>query len=135
MTEGLIDLEIVTPGKVIFKGKVRSFTAPGSEGSFQILPRHAPFISTIIPGVVKLIPEEGNPRKFATAGGTVEVHSNKIIMLAEEIYPAEEININEAESEILEAEKILNSKEPGLDIAGIITKLKTAKAKLKAVNS
>lgn len=135
MTQDLLELEIVTPSRVVFKGKVKSFTASGSEGSFQILPRHAPFISIIVPGVVKFTSADDNVSKFATSGGTAEVHGNKIIMLAEEIFPAGEINLSEAESEISEAEKILNSKEPGLDKARALIKLKTAKAKIKALGS
>ncbi len=134
MSDSLIHLEIVTPGRIVFSGDVKSFTAPGIEGSFQILPRHAPFITTIVPGNVKFTVGELT-NKFVTSGGTVEVHDNKITMLAESIIPIEEIDIAEAEKEKSDAEHILGSKEPGLDKAAAKHILLTANAKIKAVSA
>ena len=85
MNDKNLHLEIVTPDKTIYTGDVKSFTAPGVEGSFQILPRHAPFISTIQPGKVKIVPKDGNEIILAASGGVVEVHQNKITFLAEAV--------------------------------------------------
>lgn len=134
MADSLIHLEIVTPGRIVFSGEVKSFSAPGSEGSFQILPKHAPFITNIIPGSVKFVNATGETNKFVTSGGTVEVHADKITMLAESIISVLEIDINEAEKEKTEAEQILDSKEPGLDKVAAKHILLTAKAKIKAVS-
>lgn len=135
MSDSLIHLEIVTPGRIVFAGDVKSFTAPGSEGGFQILRNHAPFISTIIPGAVKFTTADGETRNFVTSGGTVEVHNNIITMLAESIIPVEEIDIAEAEKEKTESERILESKEPGLDKEAAKHVLLIAKAKIKAVSA
>lgn len=135
MSQNLVHLEIVTPGKVVFNDEVKSFTAPGIEGSFQILPKHAPFISTIIPGPVKFVTKENETRIFATSGGTVEVHANTITMLAESITAADEIDIAQAEQEKAEAIKILESKEPGLDKEAAKHQLQTAIAKIKLANN
>jgi F-type H+-transporting ATPase subunit epsilon len=131
MSENLIHLEIVTPGKVVFNEDVKSFTAPGIEGSFQILPRHAPFITTIVPGPVKFVTKENETRLFATSGGTVEVHANQITMLAETITATDEIDLAEAEREKLEATKLLESKEPGIDKEAAKQMLQAAAAKIK----
>jgi F-type H+-transporting ATPase subunit epsilon len=131
MSENLIHLEIVTPGKVVFNEDVKSFTAPGIEGSFQILPRHAPFITTIVPGPVKFVTKENETRLFATSGGTVEVHGNQITMLAETITATDEIDLAEAEREKLEATKLLESKEPGIDKEAAKQMLQAAAAKIK----
>jgi len=135
MSDSLIHLEIVTPGKVVFAGEVKSFTAPGSEGLFQILHNHAPFISTIIPGPVKFTTSGGDTNHFVTSGGTVEVHNNQITMLAESLIPIGDIDIAQAEKERAEAERILESKEPGQDKAAAKHNLLTAKAKIKAVSA
>ncbi|KXK54272.1 MAG: F0F1-type ATP synthase subunit epsilon [Chlorobi bacterium OLB5] len=132
MSESLIYLEIVTPGRIVYNGEVKSFTAPGEDGSFQILPKHAPFITTIIPGSVKFVLSTGETNKFVTSGGTVEVHDNKITMLAESIIPVSEIVLADAEKERSEAERILESKEPGLDKDAAKQNLLTARAKIKA---
>lgn len=132
MSDSLIHLEIVTPGRIVFNEEVKSFTAPGIEGSFQILPKHAPFISTIIPGPVKFTTKQDDTKFFVTSGGTVEVHDNKVTMLAESIIPLEDINIADAEKQKAEALAVIESKEPGLDKEAAKHKLQTAKAMLKA---
>lgn len=116
MPDNSLYLEIVTPGKTIFKGEVKSFTAPGVEGSFQILPRHAPFISTIQPGKVKIITRDGNEIILAASGGVVEVHQNKITFLAEAVERKDEIDIARAQGALERAEKRLKARESGTDI-------------------
>lgn len=135
MSENLIHLEIVTPGRIVFNDEVKSFTAPGVEGSFQILPRHAPFITTIIPGPVKFVTKENETRYFATSGGTVEVHANQITMLAETITANDEIDIAEAEKEKIEATRILESGEKGIDKEAAKHMLQTALAKIKVAET
>jgi F-type H+-transporting ATPase subunit epsilon len=132
MSDSLIHLEIVTPGRIVFNDEVKTFTAPGIEGSFQILPKHAPFISTIIPGSVKFTTKQDDTKFFVTSGGTVEVHDNKVTMLAESIIPVEDIIIADAEKQKAEAMAIIDSKEPGLDKEAAKHKLQTAKAMIKA---
>ncbi len=128
MSEHLIQLDIVTPAKIIFSDEVKSFSAPGSDGSFQILPRHAAFISSIVPGPVKFVTKENDTRRFATSGGTVEVHDNKITMLAESIEATDEIDIARAEEAKQRAIKRIESDEPGVD------KERAKAALLRAIN-
>jgi F-type H+-transporting ATPase subunit epsilon len=78
-------LEIVTPDKKIFEGEVRSVTLPGSKGSFQILKNHAPIISTLEKGRLKLIDENGQENTFDVNGGVIENKNNRIVVLLEEI--------------------------------------------------
>lgn len=116
MSDKLIQLDIVTPAKIAFSDEVKSFTAPGVEGSFQILPRHAPFISTIAIGPVKFVTKEGETRHFATSGGTVEVHDNKITMLAETIEYSDDIDIQRAEEAKQRATRRIDTKDAETDI-------------------
>lgn len=96
MADKLLHLEIVTPGKINYSDDIKSFTAPGTEGSFQILPRHASFITSLQVGKVKFITKDGNEKVYATSGGVVEVHENKISMLAETIEAKEDIDVQRA---------------------------------------
>jgi F-type H+-transporting ATPase subunit epsilon len=75
-------LEIITPDKKIFSGEVNSVTVPGSAGQFQILKNHAPIISSLAKGKVKVKSAAGQ-QVFEVNGGVVEVLKNKIIVLAE----------------------------------------------------
>ena len=109
MPDNLIHLEIVTPRKIDYSDDVKSFTAPGAEGSFQILPRHAAFITTLQVGKVKFVTKEGLEKVYATSGGVVEVADNKISMLAETIEAKEDIDIDRAQSAKDRAEKKLET--------------------------
>jgi F-type H+-transporting ATPase subunit epsilon len=115
MSDKLIHLEIVTPRKIEFSDEVKSFTAPGAEGGFQILPDHAPFITTLAIGKVKYITKDNKEIILATSGGVVEVHNNKISMLAETIESKEDIDVQRARSAKERAEKRLADKE-GVDM-------------------
>ncbi len=75
-------LEIITPDKKVFAGEVSSVHVPGTSGQFQVLNNHAPIISTLINGKVKVKTGEG-VQMFDVKGGVVEVLKNKVILLAE----------------------------------------------------
>ena len=77
-------LEIITPGKKVYTGEVTSVTVPGTKGSFQILNNHAPIISTLENGKVK-VKDDAGVHIFNIKGGVVEVLKNKVVVLAESI--------------------------------------------------
>ncbi len=76
-------LEIITPEKKLFAGEIKLLKVPGSKGSFEILKNHAPIISTLEKGSVKIISPEGVETFFNIGGGVIEAKENKIILLAE----------------------------------------------------
>ena len=98
MPDKVFNLEIVTPTKVVFNGDVVSFSAPGVMGGFQILYNHAPMLSEIGVGVVKLQQLDGNETVYATSGGFVDVLNNRVIVLAETVEHSDEIDKVRAES-------------------------------------
>jgi len=75
-------LEIITPDKKLFEGEVSSVTVPGKTGKFQMLNRHAPVISALKKGKIKIKTLQGI-QQFDVNGGVVEMQKNKIIVLAE----------------------------------------------------
>lgn len=78
-----MQLDIITPDKNLFSGKVKSVKLPGSAGSFGVLNNHAPIISSLKKGKVKVTDENKKEHEFEVNGGVVEVLKNKIIVLAE----------------------------------------------------
>jgi len=78
-------LEIITPEKKLFAGEIKLLKVPGSKekGSFEILKNHAPIISTLEKGVVRILDPEGAETLFNISGGVIEAKENKIILLAE----------------------------------------------------
>ncbi|MFM7901195.1 MAG: ATP synthase F1 subunit epsilon [Bacteroidota bacterium] len=77
-------LEIITPDKKVFAGEVISVAVPGSGGQFQMLNNHAPIISSLVNGTVKVKTTSGN-EQFEVKGGVVEMLDNKITLLAESV--------------------------------------------------
>jgi F-type H+-transporting ATPase subunit epsilon len=78
-------IEIVTPQKQYFSGEVLSVTAPGELGQFQVLKNHAPLLSSLLPGKVKLSLADRTEQSFSITDGFLEVSSNKAILLTENI--------------------------------------------------
>jgi F-type H+-transporting ATPase subunit epsilon len=77
-------LEIITPDKKVYSGEVTSVSVPGTVGRFEMLRDHAPVISTLLNGKVKIKDKEG-VKTFDVKGGVVENLKNKIIILAESV--------------------------------------------------
>jgi F-type H+-transporting ATPase subunit epsilon len=115
MAEKTFHLEIVTPSRTVYSGEVLSFTAPGFEGSFQILFNHAPFLSSSGIGAVKIVEADGKIVHCATGGGFVEVKSNKVILLAESAERSDEIDVNRAAKAKERAAERLGKKEKSID--------------------
>ena len=89
-------LEIISPEKTLFKGEVESILFPGTYGDFQVLNDHAPIVSTLTKGKVKIIGkisiEEGVKDKFEYTdketildieSGTVEMNNNQVTLLVD----------------------------------------------------
>ncbi len=76
-------LEIITPDKKVFEGEVSLIQLPGSKGAFEMLNNHAPIISTLEKGTIKIKEEDGNEQLFEVDGGVIENKANKIIVLVE----------------------------------------------------
>ncbi|SHI35998.1 ATP synthase F1 subcomplex epsilon subunit [Tangfeifania diversioriginum] len=78
-------LEIITPDKKIFEGEAKRIRLPGSNGLFEILTNHAPIISTLAKGTIRVIDTDNKKHKFEVEGGVVENKRNKIIVLLESV--------------------------------------------------
>ena len=75
-------LEIITPEKKLFNGEVISVKLPGSTGEFEVLNNHAPIISTLNKGEIRIINSQKEIKKIPINGGVIELQNNKIIVLA-----------------------------------------------------
>ena len=76
-----MNVDIITPDENLFTGEASSIFAPGSDGSLGILDNHAPLISSLKEGEIKLTTVEGE-KSFTVKGGVIEVLNNKVIILA-----------------------------------------------------
>ena len=76
-------LEIITPDKKVFSGEVKLVQLPGSKSPFEILNNHAPIISTLTNGKIKVIDMNDEVSFYEVKDGVIESKANKIIVLAE----------------------------------------------------
>lgn len=116
MYEESFKLQIITPNKVIFQDEASSVSAPGTQGGFQILYNHAPFISTIKVGELKVKDRNGRDLLFATSGGFVEAKDNTVVVLAETAESASEIDVQRAKAANERATKRIHAKDRDIDL-------------------
>lgn len=109
-------LDIVTPEKVVFSEEVEFVVAPGVEGELGILPAHAPLVSALKIGVLR-VQNGGENIKMAVTGGFVEVKNSRVVVLADTAERADEIDIERAEAAKQRAEERISSSTPDVDLA------------------
>ena len=78
-----MQLDIITPEKKLFSGEVSLVQLPGLDGSFEILEGHAPLVSVLKAGKIKIQESQKQQQFFEVKGGVVEVLYNKVLVLAE----------------------------------------------------
>jgi F-type H+-transporting ATPase subunit epsilon len=99
-------LEIVTPERQVFSEEVDSVVCPGIEGELGVLPHHAPLLTTL--GVGELRIRRGSDEEFfAIAGGFLQVRPDKVVVMAETADMASEIDLEKAQAARQEAERAL----------------------------
>lgn len=127
-------LSIVTPEKVAWESQVDSLVIPAYEGEMGILPGHAPLLTQLTPGVVKIRSGE-EERLLSVSGGFVEVFGGHVSLFAETAEMAEEVDAERARqaTERAKAALVRRHAEP-LDMAQAEGALRRALARQKAAN-
>jgi F-type H+-transporting ATPase subunit epsilon len=110
------EVKIVSPGGVVYSDTALGVTAPGVQGSFQVLFNHAPLLSALEVGQVKVMNKEGQDLLFATSGGVLEVRNNTVVLLVETAERATEIDLVRAREAKERAEKRLKEHNPEIDL-------------------
>jgi F-type H+-transporting ATPase subunit epsilon len=77
-------VEIITPDTVLYSGEAKLVQLPGTDGSFEILNRHAPIIATLGKGKIKVVNNNGETSLIEIVSGVVELSGNKANILAEQ---------------------------------------------------
>jgi F-type H+-transporting ATPase subunit epsilon len=126
-----LQLEIVTPEKLAYQGEVDSVQLPGSEGELGVLPHHAPLISTLGAGELRLR-KGGEDEFFAIVGGFLQVLPDKVVVMAETADMASEIDLEKAQEARRQAEQALESGYvEGADLAAARASLQAALLRIR----
>lgn len=128
-------VEIITPSKTAYKGEVKSITLPGTLGNFQVLFNHAPLLSSLEVGRIKIVEANGNILEFVTSGGTVEILKNKVLVLADSVETANEIDVERARQSYNRAKERLSSRKVDIDVLRAEASLHRALNRMKFVGA
>lgn len=99
--------DLVSPERLIVSEPVAQVVVPGAEGEFTALPRHAPFMTTLRPGIIRVTSAGGGEQRIFVFGGFAEVNPESITVLAEEAVPVDELRAERIDLAIKDAEEDL----------------------------
>jgi len=126
-----LTVEIVTGERVVYtENDVDMVIAPGSDGVLGILPRHAPLITTLAHGELR-VKKDGGEQSLVVFGGFMEVTPDKVIVLADTAERAEEIDVARAEASRARAQEAISTRVADLDLAQAELALRRAAIRLQ----
>ena len=99
--------DLVSPEKLLMSDPVEQVTVPGADGQFTVLKGHAPFLTTLKPGVLDIIAEDGSSQRIYVRGGFADVNASGLTVLAEQAMPMEEVNAEIMAQQVTDAEEDL----------------------------
>ena len=128
-----LKVEIVTAEQLVYSEEdVDRLIVPGVEGELGVLTLHAPLLTMIQPGVLRIVKGDDEV-EMAITGGFIEVRDNRITILADAAERSEEIDETRAEEARLQAQHRLEERETEVDMAQVQAELARALARIKAV--
>jgi F-type H+-transporting ATPase subunit epsilon len=128
-----IRCDIVSAEEEIFQGEVQMVVATGEMGELGIAPRHAPLITRLKPGQVRLTLADGAEQFFYVSGGILEVQPQVVTILTDTAIRAADLDEAQAKAAKDEAERMLANRSEAMDLAEAQTKLAEAMAQLQAL--
>jgi F-type H+-transporting ATPase subunit epsilon len=128
-----VHVDIVSAEARIFSGLAEMVCAPAVMGEVGILPRHAPFLTQLKPGEVRLTLPEGKQEFFYVSGGLLEVQPHLVTVLADTALRAHDLDEAAALEAKQRAEKMLSDRQSDVDYARAQAELVEAMAQLQAI--
>lgn len=126
-----MQLDIITAERVTYFDEVNAVVAPGIEGELGILPHHAPLLTTLQPGELRIVKEGEEDTFIAVSGGFLEVMSNKVVILADTAERSEEIDVARAEEAVLRAQERLEHRAADVDLERGLAALRKSQFRIK----
>jgi len=126
----VLELEIVTPDKMLVKASVDEVTIPGKAGDIGVLPGHAPLITELTIGEIAY-KQGGKTEHLSVAWGFAEVLPDKVTILAQTAERAQDIDVKRATAAKNRAEEALKYPAPDLDYEATLNAIKRAEVRIK----
>jgi F-type H+-transporting ATPase subunit epsilon len=128
-----IRCDIVSAEEEIFSGEVQMVVATGEMGELGIAPRHAPLITRLKPGQIRLTLADGEEQLFYVSGGILEVQPQVVTLLTDTAIRGGDLDEAKAREAKEEAERMLANRGEAMDLAEAQAKLAEAMAQLQAL--
>ncbi len=123
-------LEIVTAERLVYSDEVDIVVAPGMEGELGILPHHAPLLTILQPGELRIHRTGQEDVYMAVTGGFLEVTGNRVIVLADAAERSEEIDEARAQEALRKAEERVERREEGADLQRALASIRRSRLRL-----
>ena len=128
-----VHVDIVSAEAEIFSGTATMVHVSGEMGDLGILPRHAPLLTKLKPGEVRVERPDGEEKQYYVSGGMLEVQPHCITVLADTAIRAKDLDEAQARQAKERAEKALSDKQGDVDLAQVERELAEAVAQLHAI--
>ena len=128
-----IQIDIVSAEKPLFSGQAREVFALAAEGEVGILPQHTQFLSTLKPGLVRVVREDQSEEHFFVAGGVLEVQPDVVTILADSALRADDLDEARALEAKQRAEEAMKKAQSEVDFAKAEAELAEAVAQIEAI--
>ncbi len=125
--------EVVSAEKQLYSGEVQMFIATAVCGDIGIAFGHAPLLTQLVPGPLRLIKRGGQEEVFYVSGGILEVQPRMIIVLADSCIRADELELAQAEQAKADALDTVKNQRADMDYAMAASRLAEASAQLRAI--
>ncbi len=134
MSDKQLQVKILSPDRILFRGAANSLGLPGELGYMTLLPGHAAMVASLDIGALDLSKDGGASEKLFIAGGFVDVSSEGVTVLADVVEKSSEINVERAKKALSRAEDRLTPKSASdhtLDLPRALAAKKRAQARLE----
>jgi F-type H+-transporting ATPase subunit epsilon len=128
-----IDVDIVSAEGEIFSGPAKMVFLPAIEGDIGVAPRHAPLLTLLKAGEVRVQPPEGEEQSFYVGGGALEIQPTKVTVLADTAARAKDLDEAAAQAAKQRAEEALSGSRDKITQAEALAELARAAAQLKLI--
>lgn len=130
-----VHLNVVSAEEELFSGRIESLQITGSEGELGIMPGHAPLLTSLKPGMARIVKQHGDEEVIYLSGGMLEVQPNSVTVLADVATRAGDLDEKAAEDAKKRAEENINAGAGDANYAELAAELARAVAQLRVIQA
>ena len=130
-----VNLNVVSAEEELFSGSIESLQITGSEGELGIMPGHAPLLTSLKPGMARIVKKGGDEEVIYLSGGMLEVQPNSVTVLADIAVRGGDLDEQAAEDAKQRAQEKLNAHGDDVDYAEAAAELARAVAQLRVIQA